>query len=148
MEILLLQSKKIDRMQSEIEELQRELEKKDLKISESGSTAEASIRINNVFADAQIAADQYLKNVHNLHADTEEECRILREKTEAECEEMKKQAKEQADKYFEQTRRIIGCGVSDINKRLKEMADMIFDRGKVEELLNGDKDETQEECNT
>ena len=63
MEILLLQSKKIDRMQSEIEELQRELEKKDLKISESGSTAEASIRINNVFADAEYSGKRLRQSV-------------------------------------------------------------------------------------
>ena len=143
LEMLIMQSKKIDRMQTEIDELNQKLSKRDLVISESGSIAEASIKINNVFANAQTAADQYLKNVYNLHADTEKECRILREKTEAECREMEKQAKEQAQQYLEQTKQMIDSGVSDFKERMKEMADMLFDQEKVNEILNGDKHEKE-----
>ena len=143
LEMLIMQSKKIDRMQTEIDELNQKLSKRDLVISESGSIAEASIKINNVFANAQTAADQYLKNVYNLHADKEKECRILREKTEAECRGMEKQAKEQAQQYLEQTKQMIDSGVSDFKERMKEMADMLFDQEKVNEILNGDKHEKE-----
>ena len=40
--------------------LARQLEDRRLQISESGSIAEAALRINGVFAAAQAAADQYL----------------------------------------------------------------------------------------
>ena len=142
LEMLVIQSKKIDRMQAEIEELQNELAKREFQISESGSIAEASIKINNVFADAQTAADQYLENVHNLHAVTEEECRKLREKTEEECRKMEQQAKEQAQEYLAQTMNMIDGGVSDFKDKLKEMVDTYFDHEKVKEIY-GEKHETK-----
>lgn len=40
--------------------LARQLEDRRLQISESGSIAEAALRLNGVFAAAQAAADQYL----------------------------------------------------------------------------------------
>ena len=107
LELLVMQSKKIDRLQAELDEKQKQLSNRDLKIRESGSIAEASILINNVLADAQTAADQYLANVHNLHADTERECKKLREEAEADCIEMKRKAKEEAEQYINEKKQII-----------------------------------------
>jgi len=56
LELLIMQSKKIDRLQAELDEKNKKLESRDLELKESGSIAEASIRINNVFMDAQKAA--------------------------------------------------------------------------------------------
>ena len=45
------------------EQLQKKLEERELHIAESGSIAEAALRINGIFEAAQAAAEQYLISV-------------------------------------------------------------------------------------
>ena len=81
LEILLMQSKKIDRLQAQLHEAQEKLEAKELSLSKAGSIAEASLALSGVFEDAQKAADQYLENI-----------RLMQEKTKIECAQKKKAA--------------------------------------------------------
>lgn len=63
LELLILQSKKIDELQSELDKTNELLNSKEIMIEESGSIAEASIKLNKIFEVAQQTADQYLENV-------------------------------------------------------------------------------------
>lgn len=47
----------------EIEYLKEKLEEKNIILEESGSIAMAALRLNNIFEDAQKAADQYVESV-------------------------------------------------------------------------------------
>ena len=67
LEVLLTQSREIDRLRAEVAELNAKLEDRDLIMSHSGSIAEASLRINNIFEAAQKAADQYVDSVRYLY---------------------------------------------------------------------------------
>lgn len=71
-EIMLAQSKKIDQLTRENEELREKLEKKEMTIARCGSIAEASIRLSGVFEAAQKAADIYLTNLESLLKETEQ----------------------------------------------------------------------------
>lgn len=55
--------------ENEIKQLQADLEKKELSIAESGSIAEAALKVNGVFEAAQAAADQYLLSIQSANAD-------------------------------------------------------------------------------
>lgn len=66
LEILVLQSKKIDKLINELDKVNKELKNKQIIIAESGSIAEASLKLNKIFEDAQAAADQYLDNVKRM----------------------------------------------------------------------------------
>lgn len=66
LEILLLQNKKIEQLQKELNETKELLEQKEIIMSESGSIAEASLKINKIFEVAQKAADDYLKNIEKI----------------------------------------------------------------------------------
>ena len=63
LEMLLEQSKEVQRLQQELEETKQKLEDRRLMEQEAGSIAEAALRINKVFEAAQQAADQYLENI-------------------------------------------------------------------------------------
>ena len=63
LEVLLTQSREIETLKSEIEVLNRKIDDRDIVMSHSGSIAEASLVINNVFEAAQKAADQYVNSV-------------------------------------------------------------------------------------
>lgn len=62
-EILLVQSKEIDRLKQELIETQQKLENKQIIIQEAGSLADAALKLTKIFEEAQKAADIYLKNI-------------------------------------------------------------------------------------
>ena len=65
LEVLLAQSKEIERLKAEVASLNERLEDRDILMSRSGSLAEASLQINRVFEAAQKAADQYVSSVRS-----------------------------------------------------------------------------------
>lgn len=63
LQLLLEQSKTVEALRAELEEKNRLLEDRNIKIAQSGSIAEAALKLNDVFEAAQAAADQYLQNI-------------------------------------------------------------------------------------
>ena len=68
MEMLLEQSKEVERLRAELEQAEQKLRSRQIALRDAGSIAEASLRLNEVFESAQRAADQYLLNVKQLAA--------------------------------------------------------------------------------
>ena len=58
LEILLAQSREIERLRDEVAELNDRLEEREILMSRSGSIAEASLRLNRVFEAAQKAQEE------------------------------------------------------------------------------------------
>ena len=53
------------------EELEEKMRKRELQLAESGSIAEAALKLNGIFEAAQKAADQYVYNVQRRAAQQE-----------------------------------------------------------------------------
>lgn len=66
LEIILMQNKKIDNLEIELENTKKQLNDKNILIKESGSIAEAALKLNHIFELAQKAADEYLANVKRV----------------------------------------------------------------------------------
>lgn len=62
LELMLEQAKRIQELELEIKDLKSELDSKKIKIKESGSIAEAALKLNNIFEDAENAVNQYYEN--------------------------------------------------------------------------------------
>ena len=71
LEIMVAQGKEIDRLKAELENVKSQLEDKKIRISESGSIAEAALKLNGIFEAAQKAADQYLENIRQKEQETD-----------------------------------------------------------------------------
>lgn len=71
-EIMLAQAEEIDTLRSELAATKEELNNKKLKIEQSGSLAEASLKLTNIFEEAQKAADLYLFNLKRKAGDVDE----------------------------------------------------------------------------
>ncbi|MGC4431301.1 DNA repair protein [Streptococcus suis] len=71
-EIMLAQSEVIDCLRNQLEKIKTELADRRIMISQSGSIAEASMKLTNIFEEAQKAADLYLYNVKNKIGDVHE----------------------------------------------------------------------------
>ena len=65
-ELLLAQSKAMDEMTIELAKKDELLKERNIKILESGSIAEASLKINEVFESCQKACDQYLDSIKTV----------------------------------------------------------------------------------
>ncbi len=63
LEIMLAQSKEIDSLREQLAKAKAKLKDKKIAIDESGSIAEASLRLTKVFEEAQKAADLYVENI-------------------------------------------------------------------------------------
>lgn len=62
-EIIYLLQKNEQKLTAQVAELQEQLDLRNLRISDAGSVAEASLAITDIFARAQEAADIYLEEI-------------------------------------------------------------------------------------
>ena len=72
LEILVNQSREIDRLKAELKDAREHLEDRQVRIAKSGTLAEASLQIYHIFETAQKAADLYLENVKLAASDGQE----------------------------------------------------------------------------
>lgn len=72
LELLLRQMEENERLRAELEQVQRQLESRELMIEKAGSIAQASLQISRVFETAQMAADVYLENVRRMAREASE----------------------------------------------------------------------------
>lgn len=63
MELLLELSKENLQLREQLQEAEKKLQDRQILIGQSGSLAEAALRLNRVFEDAQAACEQYEHNV-------------------------------------------------------------------------------------
>ena len=63
LEIMLAQSREIDSLRAQLAEANARLEERRIAIEESGSIAEASLKLTKIFEEAQKAADLYVENM-------------------------------------------------------------------------------------
>lgn len=67
LEIMLAQSKEIDRLREQIADLEAQLANREFEFSKIGSLAEASLVITNIFKEADEAARIYLENIRRSY---------------------------------------------------------------------------------
>ncbi len=63
LEMLIAQSKKLSRTETELAAAQEELKRREIAISESGTVAEAALKLSGIFDDADRAVAQYRESV-------------------------------------------------------------------------------------
>lgn len=68
LELLIIQTKRVEKLQKLLEDSEKQLKEQNIKISSLGNIAEASMQVHGVFQAAQDAADTYL-NKAKRHAE-------------------------------------------------------------------------------
>lgn len=68
LEMLIIQTRKVESLEAQLAEANQKLQDKLLVIQQSGSLAEAVMRLNGVFEAAENAAQQYLENIRHRAA--------------------------------------------------------------------------------
>jgi len=97
LELLIKLSEENEALSLERDDLKKRLEDKTLRFQDAGSIAEAALRVNGIFEDAQRAAEQYLENVKHMNGVAQAEADTLIARAQEKCDEMVVQAKKTAD---------------------------------------------------
>ena len=101
LELLLIQTREIDRLNTQLDELQAQLQHREIILAQAGNIAEASLKLNQVFEAAQAAADEYLQNVMNPVTDTQKRCAQMLEETQQRCNNMLEDAHQRTHKIWQ-----------------------------------------------
>ncbi|MGN1450752.1 MAG: hypothetical protein ACI4XQ_01530, partial [Eubacteriales bacterium] len=96
LELLIAQTKRAERLEKELEAAKAELVSRNIAVSESGTMAEAALKLNGVFAAADAAAKQYLNNILAASSGAESSLAELEEESRRKAEEIVRAAEEQA----------------------------------------------------
>ena len=140
LEILLEQSREnenqnllLAEQKEKILQLERSLQDRYIDIAESGTLAEASLKLNGVFEAAQAAAQQYLDNLKStdvrcaaMEQASKERCEAMKKETSQKCAELEadtklkceKREKESEEKCLELDRK----AKADVDKRWDELS--------------------------
>ena len=86
----------IYQLQTELEEAQKELNDRRIRMENAGSIAEAAVELNRLMDTAQNTADQYIESVK---AKAQEEKEQILEEAKAEADRIVEEAKAEAEKY-------------------------------------------------
>lgn len=73
LELLLAESKENDRLRAQLKEANKKLKSREILIKDSGSIAEAALKLNGVFEAAERAAEQYLENIRRMAEESNDE---------------------------------------------------------------------------
>lgn len=65
------QEQEIEKLKAQVEELQAKLDGYEIKVSESGSLAEAAAKVSGLFEAAQLTVDTYLENMKRRDEEAE-----------------------------------------------------------------------------
>lgn len=104
LELLVAQTKENERLTNLLMRANEELNKRQLVLNDSGSIAEAALRLSGIFDIAQAAADQYLESVRLKTQKEEEVYASQRQNCAQDCEKLIRQTEEKCLSMEEETR--------------------------------------------
>lgn len=126
LEMLLAQVEENKKLKICLDEMQAQLDNRQIMLNEAGSIAEAALRLNGVFQSAETAAAQYLENIRRLSGEEEVVCQRIEEEAKkkadviyAEADAYSRQIHSQADQYQRQVEK-------KVQALLREQDDLRF----------------------
>lgn len=112
LEILVFQEREIERLKGELKLVNEKLESREIYIKNAGSIAEAALKMNHIFEDADVAAQQYLENIKKMAQMEQKTLKRIRKK-EREIQEKLKQLYREDNIYARSRSVLIERGSED-----------------------------------
>ena len=97
LELLIVQSKRVGQLEQQVKELEESLAARELQIKESGTMAEAALRLSGIFEAADAACAQYTENMRLRQQKHEALCKRLEQESIDRARQMLKEAKHRCD---------------------------------------------------
>lgn len=107
--LLLEQRRENEKLRQQLSEMEERLRNRQITIDQSGTLAEAALKLSGIFDAAETACQYYTENIRGLSGRQEEICRTMERETKEKCDRMLEQAKQMArvcwDEYTEKCSR-------------------------------------------
>lgn len=100
--LLLEERKETEALQQQISQMEEQLQQRQIFIDQSGTLAEAALKLSGIFDAAETACQYYTENIRNLSGRQEEICRKMEQETREKCDRMIEQAKQMAKVYWDE----------------------------------------------
>lgn len=110
LEMLIVQTERAERLQEKIDQIESSLRSRQITITESGSIAEAALKLNDVFGAAEAAASQYLESVKSQSAT---------------CEQIEEESRQKAQRMIEEAEQKCRERERMAEERIEEISDRI-----------------------
>lgn len=95
LELLIHQTEDNEKLQSDVDLLNAQLQSKNVNMAKAGSIAEAVVQVNEVFQKADKIAEEYIENVRLLSERQEETCARMERECQEKCDAMVEEAENQ-----------------------------------------------------
>ncbi|MBR4290994.1 MAG: hypothetical protein IKT52_10210 [Oscillospiraceae bacterium] len=102
LKILLEQRKENEALREQLAQAQAQLQQRQITIDQSGTLAEAALKLSGIFDAAETACQYYTENIRSLSGRQEEICRSMEQETREKCDRMLEQAKQMAKVYWDE----------------------------------------------
>ena len=102
LKLLLEQKRENESLQTQLQQAQAAQEKRLIAIDQSGSLAEAALKLSGIFDAAEAACQQYTENIRALSGRQEEICRKMEQETREKCDKMMEHARQMSRVYWEE----------------------------------------------
>lgn len=102
LKLLLEEKKENEALREQMQQMQLQLENKQLNIDQSGSLAEAALKLGGIFEAAETACQYYTENIRNLSGRQEEICRKMEQETREKCDRMLEHARQMSRTYWDE----------------------------------------------
>ena len=91
-----------DDLRQRLEQTQSQLQSRQLAVDQSGTLADAALKLSGIFEAAESACQYYTENIRTLSGRQEEICRKMEQESREKCDRMLEQAKQMAKIYWEE----------------------------------------------
>ena len=125
LELLVSLSEENEALQKEIDALKDALDRRTIQMQDSGSIAEAALKVSGVFEAAQDAADRYLENVRALNSNAQENAENLLEETRRKCAAIEAETMKATEKKWNSIKDLLDR-YCETNQALKEQVGSLY----------------------
>ena len=99
----LLEEKKVNEaMRMQIQQMQTQLDSRQITMNQAGTLAEAALKLSGIFDAAESACQYYTENIRALSGRQEEICRKMEQETREKCDRMLEQARQMSRVYWDE----------------------------------------------
>ena len=102
LKLLLEQRKESEALRQQISQMEEQLQRRQIAIDQSGTLAEAALKLSGIFGAAETACQHYTENIRALSGRQEEICRKMERETREKCDRMLEQAKQMSRVYWDE----------------------------------------------
>ena len=102
LKLLLEQRKEGEILRQQISQMEEQLQGRQIAIDQSGTLAEAALKLSGIFDAAETACQYYTENIRALSGRQEEICCAMEQETREKCDRMIEQAKQMAKVYWDE----------------------------------------------